>query len=64
MGLANGLKTFHDTPAGLDRFPLFSISAPIPLEAGDANCDGAVNVVDAVHLISYVFNSCPELCCL
>jgi hypothetical protein len=37
-------------------------AAPDPLEAGDANCDGQVNVGDAVYLIAYVFKGGPEPC--
>ena len=28
---------------------------PNPLTAGDANCNGAVNISDAVYLIAYIF---------
>jgi len=29
--------------------------APEPLETGDVNCDGAINVTDVVYLINYLF---------
>jgi len=32
------------------------------LEAGDANCDGVVNIADAVHLINYLFINGPVPC--
>ncbi|NIT58616.1 MAG: hypothetical protein GWN00_21035 [Aliifodinibius sp.] len=34
----------------------------MPYEAGDANCDGVVNVSDAVWIINYVFISGNEPC--
>jgi len=37
--------------------------APEPLEAGDADCDYAVNLADAVHLINYIIKGGPEPCC-
>jgi hypothetical protein len=36
---------------------------PEPLDAGDANCDGALNIGDAVYLINYVFKGGTEPCC-
>ena len=30
-------------------------SAPNPFEAGDANCDGEIDVADIIRLINYVF---------
>ena len=27
---------------------------PNPLEAGEANCDGYINVSDAIHLVNYI----------
>ncbi|MCK4386302.1 MAG: hypothetical protein KAW52_08575, partial [candidate division Zixibacteria bacterium] len=43
-------------------------SAPDPLGAGDANCDGTthepnVDVVDVVYLINYLFTEGPPPCC-
>ena len=33
-----------------------------PAACGDVNCDGSVNVGDAVYLINYVFKSGTEPC--
>ncbi len=30
---------------------------------GDANCDGTLNIADAVYLITYIFKGGPEPCC-
>jgi hypothetical protein len=38
-------------------------SAPNPYQAGNANCDGGVNVGDAVCLINFIFKSGPPPCC-
>jgi hypothetical protein len=35
---------------------------PVPLQSGDANCDGIVNVVDVVYLINYLFRNGPPPC--
>ena len=34
-----------------------------PIEAGDANCDGDLNVADAVYVINYVFSEGDPPCC-
>jgi hypothetical protein len=28
---------------------------PVPMQAGDANCDGIVNVADIVYLLNYLY---------
>ena len=33
--------------------------APNPLMTGDANCDGSVDISDAVYLIAYIFTGGP-----
>ncbi len=33
---------------------------PIPLEAGDVNCDGYIDIDDVVYLIEYIFAGGPE----
>ena len=30
-------------------------AAPDPLDAGDANCDGIVDLGDAIYLLNYLF---------
>ena len=39
--------------------------APDPLDAGDANADGAVNLLDVLQLIDYLYGEPPppELIC-
>jgi hypothetical protein len=36
---------------------------PDPLEAGDANCDGKVEIGDAIHLLNYLFKNGPPPGC-
>jgi len=36
--------------------------APVPLAAGDTNCDHAVDISDVVYLISYIFSGGPAPC--
>ncbi|MFH1335247.1 MAG: dockerin type I domain-containing protein [Candidatus Zixiibacteriota bacterium] len=36
---------------------------PIPLLAGDCNCDGNVDVGDVVYLINYLFKGGPPPSC-
>ncbi len=38
-------------------------TAPDPVEAGDANCDAAVNVGDVVFLVSYLYRNGPPPGC-
>lgn len=35
----------------------------MPVEVGDVNCDGVVNVSDVVYLINYLFINGPAPCC-
>jgi hypothetical protein len=37
-------------------------SAPVPLAAGDLNCDYGVDISDVVYLISYIFSGGPPPC--
>jgi hypothetical protein len=40
-----------------------SASAPFPYQAGDCNCDEAVDAADVVFLINYLFKNGQEPGC-
>jgi hypothetical protein len=37
-------------------------SAPDPIQVGDANLDGVVNIADVVYLVNYLFENGPVPC--
>lgn len=60
--LANGANSFNLNGWGLDDI-LITGQAGNPITPGDANCDGLVNVLDAITSVNYVMGLNPTPFC-